>query len=98
MWAPPAAARTPGAGTTVGLWLSDVQEAFVTGIAAEFTEVPHRYCGNHVLRDLTRPVTRSDGRAKVRVRKKVRGLRARARPRARGPRGRRRGDHGGGMA
>jgi hypothetical protein len=27
--------------------MSDKQEAFVKGIAAEFPEVPHRYCDNH---------------------------------------------------
>ena len=35
----------------VGLWMSDKQDAFVTGIAAEFPGVPHRYCDNHFLRD-----------------------------------------------
>src|SRR4051794_4641480 len=62
-------------GTTVGLWMSDKQEAFVTGIAAEFPDVPHRYCDNHFLRDLARPVLEADSHAKVRMRKKVRGLR-----------------------
>jgi hypothetical protein len=63
-------------GTPVGLWMSDKQEAFVTGIAAEFPDVPHRYCDNHFLRDLARPVLEADSHAKVRMRKKVRGLRA----------------------
>src|SRR3954464_13355594 len=63
-------------GTPVGLWMSDKQEAFVKGIAAEFPDVPHRYCDNHFLRDLARPVTEADSHAKVRMRKKVRGLRA----------------------
>jgi hypothetical protein len=62
-------------GTPVGLWMSDKQEAFVTGIAAEFPDVPHRYCDNHFLRDLARPVLEADSHAKVRMRKKVRGLR-----------------------
>src|SRR3954464_3733585 len=31
-------------GQTVALWISDRQDAFVTGIAAEFPDVPHRYC------------------------------------------------------
>jgi hypothetical protein len=35
-------------GKPVGLWLSDRQDAFVTGIAAEFPGVPHRYCQNHL--------------------------------------------------
>jgi hypothetical protein len=60
----------------VALWLSDKQDAFVTGIAAEFPDVPHRYCDNHFLRDLAQPVLEADSRAKVEMRKKVRGLRA----------------------
>jgi hypothetical protein len=60
----------------VALWLSDRQDAFVTGIAAEFPDVPHRYCDNHFLRDLAKPVTEADSHAKVQMRKKVRGLRA----------------------
>ena len=62
-------------GTPVGLWMSDKQEAFVKGIAAEFPEVPHRYCDNHFLRDLAKPVLEADSHAKVQMRKKVRGLR-----------------------
>jgi hypothetical protein len=62
-------------GTPVGLWMSDKQEAFVKGIAAEFPEVPHRYCDNHFLRDVARPVLEADSHAKVQMRKKVRGLR-----------------------
>jgi hypothetical protein len=63
-------------GVPVGLWISDKQDAFVKGIAAEFPDVPHRYCDNHFLRDLARPVLEADSHAKVRMRKKVRGLRA----------------------
>src|SRR3954470_19282485 len=63
-------------GKTVVLWLSDRQEAFVSGIAAEFPEVPHRYCQNHFLRDVAKPVLEEDSQAKVQMRKKVRGLRA----------------------
>src|SRR4051794_15888695 len=62
-------------GTPVGLWMSDKQEAFVTAIAAEFPDVPHRYCDNHFLRDLAKPVLEADSHAKVQMRKKVRGLR-----------------------
>jgi hypothetical protein len=62
-------------GTPVGLWMSDKQEAFVKGIAAEFPDVPHRYCDNHFLRDLAKPVLEADSHAKVQMRKKVRGLR-----------------------
>ena len=59
----------------VGLWLSDKQDAFVTGIAAEFPDVPHRYCDNHFLRDVAKPVLEADSHAKVQMRRKVRGLR-----------------------
>lgn len=59
----------------VALWVSDKQEAFVTGIAAEFPDVPHRYCENHFLRDLAKPVLEADSHAKVQMRHKVRGLR-----------------------
>ena len=62
-------------GKPVGLWISDKQDAFVTGIAAEFPDVPHRYCDNHFLRDLAKPVLEADSHAKVQMRKKVRGLR-----------------------
>jgi hypothetical protein len=62
-------------GMPVGLWMSDRQDAFVKGIAAEFPDVPHRYCDNHFLRDLARPVLEADSHAKVRMRKEVRGLR-----------------------
>jgi hypothetical protein len=62
-------------GKTVVLWLSDRQDAFVTGIAAEFPDVPHRYCANHFLRDVAKPVLEADSHAKVRMRKEVRGLR-----------------------
>src|SRR5512135_3861547 len=63
-------------GKPVALWLSDKQDAFVTGIAAEFPEVPHRYCDNHFLRDLAKPILEADSHAKVQMRRKVRGLRA----------------------
>ncbi len=59
----------------VRLWLSDKQDAFVKGIAAEFPGVPHRYCQNHFLRDLAKPVLEKDSHAKVQMRKHVRGLR-----------------------
>ena len=62
-------------GKPVGLWLSDRQDAFVTGIAAEFPDVPHRYCANHFLRDVAKPVLEADSHAKVQMRRKVRGLR-----------------------
>jgi hypothetical protein len=62
-------------GKPVGLWVSDKQDAFVTGIAAEFPDVPHRYCDNHFLRDLAKPVLEADSHAKVQMRKEVRGLR-----------------------
>jgi hypothetical protein len=62
-------------GMSVGLWMSDQQDAFVTGIAAEFPDVPHRSCDNHFLRDLAQPILEADRHAKVRMRKEVRGLR-----------------------
>lgn len=64
-----------GLGKQVVLWLSDRQDAFVTGIAAEFPETPHRYCANHFLRDVAKPILEEDSHAKVQMRKKVRGLR-----------------------
>jgi len=63
-------------GKPVLSWMSDKQEAFVKGIAAEFPDVPHRYCQNHFLRDLAKPVLEQDSRAKVQMRSKIRGLRA----------------------
>jgi hypothetical protein len=62
-------------GKRVVLWISDKQDAFVTGIAAEFPSVPHRYCENHFLRDVAKPVLEADSHAKVQMRRKVRGLR-----------------------
>jgi hypothetical protein len=62
-------------GKPVALWISDKQDAFVTAIAGEFPDVPHRYCDNHFLRDLAKPVLDADSHAKVQMRTKVRGLR-----------------------
>jgi hypothetical protein len=62
-------------GKPVRLWISDKQKAFVTGIAEVFAGVPHRYCNNHFLRDLAKPVLERDSHAKVQMRRKVRGLR-----------------------
>jgi hypothetical protein len=62
-------------GKPVKLWISDKQDAFVTGIAAEFPGVPHRYCSNHFPRDLAKPVLEADSHAKVQMRQRVRGLR-----------------------
>jgi hypothetical protein len=63
-------------GKPVKAWVSDKQEAFVTGLAAIFPGVPHRYCRNHFLRDLAQPVLELDSAAKVQMRRKVRGLRS----------------------
>jgi hypothetical protein len=63
-------------GKPVVLWMSDKQDAFVKGIARVFKGVPHRYCVNHFLRDLAKPMLKADSHAKVQMRKKVRGLRA----------------------
>jgi hypothetical protein len=62
-------------GKPVALWVSDKQDAFVTGIATAFPGGPHRYCANHFLRDLAQPVLEADSHAKVQMRQKVRGLR-----------------------
>ncbi len=62
-------------GLPVQCWVSDKQKAFVTGIAEVFKGVPHRYCENHCLRDLAKPMLAEDSNAKVQMRKKVRGLR-----------------------
>ena len=64
-----------GLGKPVRLWISDKQDAFVRGIAAEFPGVPHRYCANHFLRDVAQPMLEADSRAKVQMRRNVRGLR-----------------------
>jgi hypothetical protein len=56
-------------------WVSDKQDAFVTGVAAHFPGVPHRYCQNHFERDVAKPVLELDSHAKVQMRRKVRGLR-----------------------
>jgi hypothetical protein len=58
------------------LWMSDKQDAFVKAIATEFPKVPHRYCQNHFLRDVAKPMLEQDSHAKVKMRNKVRGLRA----------------------
>ncbi len=62
-------------GKRVVLWMSDKQDAFLKGIAVEFPGVPHRYCDNHFLRDVAKPVLEADSHAKVQMRTKVRGLR-----------------------
>ncbi len=62
-------------GLPVRCWISDKQDAFVTGIAAASPGVPHRYCANHFVRDLAKPVLDADSHAKVQMRKQVRGLR-----------------------
>jgi hypothetical protein len=67
--------RAKRLGKPIRLWMSDKQDAFVTGIAAEFPDVPHRYCQNHFLRDLAKPLLEKDSHQKVQMRKKVRGLR-----------------------
>lgn len=59
----------------VRAWVTDKQDAFVTGIAAVFPDVAHRLCRNHFLRDLAKPVLEADAHAKVKMRRKVRGLR-----------------------
>src|SRR5499426_4475041 len=65
-----------GLGKPVRLWMSEKQDAFVRGIAAEFPGVPHRYGANHFLRDVAKPVLEADSHAKVPMRRTVRGWRA----------------------
>lgn len=62
-------------GCRMRLWMSDKQEAFVKTIASVCPGVPHRYCSNHFLRDLAKPVLEMDSHAKVQMRGKIRGLR-----------------------
>lgn len=59
----------------VRAWVSDKQDAFVTGVEAHFPGVPHRYCQNHFMRDAAKPLLEMDSHAKVQMRRKVRGLR-----------------------
>lgn len=59
----------------VGVWMSDKQDAFVQAIGTEFPTTPHRYCHNHFLRDVAKPVLELDSQTKVKRRRKVRGLR-----------------------
>jgi hypothetical protein len=62
-------------GKPVRSWMSDKQQAFVSGVEEVFPGVPHRYCANHFLRDAAKPVLEKDSHAKVQMRRKVRGLR-----------------------
>jgi hypothetical protein len=63
-------------GCRVRLWISDKQDAFVKSIASVCPGVPHRYCGNHFLRDVAKPMLELDSHAKVQMRRKIRGLRS----------------------
>lgn len=63
-------------GCRVRMWMSDKQDAFVKTVASVCPGVPHRYCGNHFLRDLAKPVLELDSHAKVQMRRKIRGLRS----------------------
>jgi hypothetical protein len=51
-------------GCRVRRWMSDKQDAFVKTIANVCPGVPHRYCSNHFLRDLAKPVLELDSHAK----------------------------------
>jgi hypothetical protein len=62
-------------GKPVRGWMSDKQDAFVSEIARVFPGVAHRYCQDHFLRDLAKPVREADSHAKVQMRRNVRGLR-----------------------
>jgi hypothetical protein len=72
----PARRWAEGLGKPVRLWMSDKQDACVRGIAAEFPGVPHRYCTNHFLRAVAKPILEADSRAKGKMRRTIRGLRA----------------------
>ena len=63
-------------GKPISSWISDKQDAFLTGIAKVFPAVPHRLCKLHFLRALAADVTAADRHVKVQTRKKVRGLAA----------------------
>lgn len=71
-----ARAWTKSLGRPIRFWISDKQEAFVKGIREVFPGTPHRYCANHFLRDVAKPVLEADSRGKVNMRRKVRGLRS----------------------
>jgi len=62
-------------GCRIRMWMSDKQDAFVKTIASVCPGVPHRYCSNHFLRDMAKPVLELDSHAKVQMRGKIRGLR-----------------------
>lgn len=62
-------------GCRVRRWMSDKQDAFVKTIASVCPGTPHRYCSNHFLRDVAKPVLELDSHAKVQMRGKIRGLR-----------------------
>ncbi len=62
-------------GVKVRCWMTDKQGAFLHGIKTEFPDAIHRYCQNHFIRDLAKPMTELDSKAKIAMRKKVRGLR-----------------------
>lgn len=56
-------------------WIFDKRKTFVTGNAARFPGVPHRHCKNHFIGDVAEPVLEKGGHTKVRMLRKVRGLR-----------------------
>lgn len=62
-------------GLPVSGFVSDKQDAFVKGVAEVFPGAPHRYCRNHFMRDLAKPVLEADSRAKVQMRRNEGGLR-----------------------
>lgn len=63
-------------GKPVRAWVSDKQDAFLSGIAKTFPETPHRLCKIHFVRAVAKETRAEDGKLKVKMRKKVRGLRA----------------------
>lgn len=56
-------------------WVSDKQNSLVKAIHEVYPEKPHRFCQNHFLHDLAKPITEIDSSAKVKMRSKIRGIR-----------------------
>jgi hypothetical protein len=55
--------------------ISDGQHSIRKAVAEVFPEVPHQLCQFHYLREAARPIYEADRRAKVQLKKKVRGVR-----------------------
>jgi hypothetical protein len=66
-------------GLPVPRWLSDTQDAGVTGMAAELPGGPHRSCVNHGMRAVATPMLAAERHAQVTMRRTGRGGRPSAR-------------------